>query len=185
MYAIAAVLALPIVAAVIALPVAAVLALASRKPGTFRLERSTVIRATPETIFALLNDFRQWATWSPWEEKDPSMTRSFSGPETGPGAAYAWAGNRQVGSGRMEVIGATPPWHLTIRLEFLKPFRATNTTEFALAADGDGTRVTWSMEGPITFPGKVMGVFLDMEALIGKDYDAGLARLKAAAEASG
>lgn len=162
--------------------IAVVLVLAMLKPDSFRVERSTTISAPPEKVFALIQDFHQWGQWSPWEKIDPEMKRTHSGAESGPGAVYAWDGNDQVGNGRMEIIEAASPSKVSIQLDFLKPFEAHNTAEFTLAPEGDGTQVTWAMFGPNLFVGKVMQVFMSMDSMMGKDFETGLANMKAAAE---
>ena len=157
--------------------VAIVLALAASKPDHFRVERSTVIGAPPDRVFALLNNFQAWRRWSPWEGRDPDMQRTQSGPAEGVGAVYGWEGNKEVGKGRMEIRAATPPSRLEIQLDFLAPFEAHNTTEFTLQPDGTGTRVTWAMFGPSPFMSKLMMVFMSMDKMVGKDFEQGLANL--------
>ena len=172
---------LAVVVIVLAVAVAAVLVLAAKKPATFRVARSIRIAAPPQRIFDLIEDFRAWSAWSPWERMDPDLKRTYAGAPRGRGAVYAWEGNRKVGQGRMEIVEASPPSRIAIRLDFLKPFEAHNTAEFTLAPEGDGTHVTWAMTGPNVFMGKVMGVFVDMDRMIGRDFERGLANLKAAA----
>ena len=162
--------------------VVAILAAAALKPSTFRVQRSTSIDAAPETIFALLQDFRRWREWSPYEKLDPAMKRTLSGADSGVGAVYAWEGNNKAGAGRMEITDASPPSSLTIRLDFTRPFTSHNVAEFTLAPSDGSTNVTWAMHGPNRFMGKVMGVFVDMDRLIGKDFETGLANIKAIAE---
>ena len=149
---------------------------------TFTIERTATIGAPAATIYALVADFHQWGQWSPWEDIDPGMQRTFSGSESGVGAIYEWSGNRKAGSGRMEITEADEPAVVTIDLQFLKPFKAHNTTTFTLAAEGDSTAVRWTMTGPMTFMTKVMGIFKSMDAMVGPDFEKGLAQLKAAAE---
>lgn len=149
---------------------------------TFTIERTTSIDAPAATVYALVADFHQWGQWSPWEDIDPQMQRTFSGADSGTGAVYEWAGNRKAGSGRMEITEAEAPTVVTIDLQFLRPFKAHNTTTFRLA-EGDGaTEVRWTMTGPRTFMTKVMGIFKSMDAMVGPDFEKGLAQLKAAAE---
>ena len=162
--------------------VVALLGYATTRPDSFRIERSTTIKAQPDKIFALINDFHQWQAWSPWEKMDPAMKRSFSGAASGKGTAYAWEGNDKVGAGSMEITATTPPNQLTIKLDFIKPFEGHNTAEFTLAPAGDSTQVTWAMHGPSPFIAKVMGIFFSMDSMVGKDFEAGLANMKAAAE---
>lgn len=162
--------------------VAAILVLAATKPSTLRVQRSARITAPPEKIFPLVNDFHNWTHWSPWEKRDPALKRTYSGPSHGVGTAYAWEGNRQVGAGRMEITESVPASRIALKLDFLKPFKAHNTTEFLFQPDGAGTNVTWSMSGPAPFMSKVMQVFMSMDKMIGKDFEAGLANMKAVAE---
>lgn len=157
----------------------------SRKPDNFRTERSVLIAAPADRIFPLIDDFRAWPAWSPWEKKDPDMQRSLSGAETGVGAVYAWDGDRNIGAGRMEILESLPCRRLAIRLDFFRPFTATNTAEFTMAPDGEGTRVTWAMFGPQRFVGKLMSVVIDCDRMVGKEFEAGLANLKAQVEEGG
>jgi uncharacterized protein YndB with AHSA1/START domain len=167
-----------IIAAVLALAVAAVLIIAARKPDTFQVERATSIKAPPEKIFPLINDFHQWQSWSPYEVKDPDMQRTFSGAASGKGAVYAWNGNKNVGSGRMEILDAPPQRKVVIKLDFFTPFEGHNTAEFTMQPVGDSTNVTWLMHGPCPFMMKVMHVFMNMDNMVGKDFAIGLANLK-------
>jgi uncharacterized protein YndB with AHSA1/START domain len=172
---------LKIIAIIIALLIAAVLIYAATKPDSFRIERSTTIKAPPEKVSAYLTDFKQWAAWSPWEEKDPAMKRTYSGAATGKGAVYGWEGNKNVGSGRMEILDAQPQ-KVTIKLDFLAPFEAHNTAEYTMQPEGASTKVTWAMFGPANYMSKVMTTVMSMEKMVGPDFEAGLAKLKAAAE---
>jgi uncharacterized protein YndB with AHSA1/START domain len=171
---------------VVVLAVGAVLLIAATKPATFKVERQTVIAAPSAAIFANLEDFHRWAAWSPWEHLDPQMRKTYSGPPTGVGSSYAWTGNSDVGEGRMTVLESRPNEELKVKLEFLKPFEATNTTTYTLAPNSghNGTQVTWSMEGPNTFMGKVMSVFASMDSMVGKDFEIGLANLKRVSESA-
>ncbi len=173
---------LAVIALILLVAIVVVLVLAARTSAGFRIERATSIKAPPDKIFALINDFRNWRAWSPWERMDPNLRRSYGGAERGEGAVYEWEGNSKVGKGRMEIVEAPPPSRVAIKLDFLKPFEAHNTAEFTLVPRGDATEVTWAMHGPNLFIGKVMGVFMSMDRMIGKDFEAGLANLKAAAE---
>lgn len=159
-----------------------ILAFASTKPDTFHVERTATISAPAEAIFPLINDFRQWDSWSPWEKLDSAMTKIHSGAATGVGAVYAWEGNSDVGSGKMEITESEAPSKVTIQLDFTEPFESSNITEFSLEPDGNATRVTWAMGGPNQFIGKVMSVFVSMESMIGKDFEEGLANMKGVAE---
>jgi uncharacterized protein YndB with AHSA1/START domain len=162
--------------------IAAVLIIAATKPDTFRIERSANIKAPPERIFALINDFHNWAAWSPWEKMDPNLKRTFSGTASGTGAIYEWEGNKKVGQGRMEIKESSPSRKITIQLDFLKPFEAHNTAEFTLDPVGDSTDVNWAMYGRQPFMFKVVKLFINMEKLVGRDFEAGLANLKAQTE---
>jgi len=170
--------AIVIIAIVIAVAIAVILILAATKPDTFRIERSTTINAPAEKIFAVLSDFHQWTGWSPWEHKDPALKRNFSGAERGKGAIYGWEGDKNVGTGRMEILEANAPSKLVIKLDFFKPFEAHNTAEFTMLPQGNATNVHWVMHGPAPFMSKVMGVFMSFDKLVGKDFEAGLANLK-------
>jgi carbon monoxide dehydrogenase subunit G len=171
-----------IIVVVVLVVVAALLIYASTRPNSFRVQRSVSIKAPPQRIFPLIDDLKAWAGWSPYEKKDPAMKRSFGPITAGTGATYEWEGNRNVGQGRMEVLDVMPSNKVLIKLDFLKPFEAHNTAEFTLAPKGDTTLVTWAIYGPSAFVTKVMGLFFDMDKMIGKDFEAGLADLKIAAE---
>jgi uncharacterized protein YndB with AHSA1/START domain len=160
----------------------AVLLFAATGPDTFRVKRATSIKAPPERIFPLINDFRRWGAWSPYEKKDPGMKRSYDGPPAGPGAVYAWEGDGNVGPGRMEIVEASPPDKVAIKLDFTRPFEAHNSVVFTMVPAGDATEVTWDMQGPANYLSKLIGLFVDIDTMVGKDFEAGLANLKAAAE---
>ncbi len=169
-------------AGLLAAAVAVVLVLAAGKPDTFRIQRAASIKAPPEKIFALINDFGRWGAWSPYEKKDPAMKRSRSGPAAGKGAVYAWEGNGEVGAGRMVIADSAPPSRVTINLEFIRPLEVSNVVEFTMEPRGDSTHVTWAMHGPSPFISKIMQVFFDMDSMVGGDFEAGLASLKTLAE---
>jgi carbon monoxide dehydrogenase subunit G len=162
--------------------IAAVLIYAATKPDTFRVQSSTSIKAPPEKIFSLINDFRSWNAWSPYEKKDPAMKRTLSDVANGKGAVYEWEGDKNVGKGRMEIIESSPPSRATIKLDFVKPFETHNIVEFTLEPKGDSTNVTWAMDGPSPYIAKLMGVFFNMDRMIGKDFETGLGNLKTVAE---
>lgn len=162
--------------------VGAVLLFASTRPDIFRVERSLPIKAPPERIFALLDDFHHWPEWSPWEALDPDMTRTHSGKARGTGAVYEWQGNSKVGHGRMEITHSSAPSKLGFKLDFLRPFEAHNTAEFTLQPQGDATLVHWAMSGPAPFISKLVGLVISMDRLVGKDFEVGLANLKAVTE---
>ncbi len=170
------------IAIAIVVLLAAVLIFAATRPDTFRVERSASIKAPPEKIFAILNDFQKWGSWSPWEKKDPAMKRTFGATTSGKGARYAWDGNKDVGKGSMEIAESSPPSALTIKLDFIEPFEGHNIVDFALEPKGDSTNVTWILHGPMPFISKVISIFCSMDSMIGKDFEAGLANLKAVAE---
>lgn len=170
------------IALVLLVIVAALLAYAATQPDSFRVERSTSIQASPDTVYALINDFHNWTLWSPWEHIDPALKRSYSGAASGTGAVYAWEGNDKVGQGRMEILESTPASKVRIKLDFLKPFEAHNTAEFTLAENGGETTVNWAMFGPSPYIAKLMGVFFSMDNMVGKDFEAGLAKLEESAE---
>lgn len=166
----------------VALLVIGVVVFAAMKPDTFRVSRSISIKAPPEKIFPIINDLKQWSAWSPYEKKDPAMKRTFGALTAGKGAVYEWEGNKDVGKGRMEISDATPPSKLLIQLHFMQPFEGRNVAEFTVDGKGGESNVTWAMYGPATFVSKLIGVFMDMDRMIGDDFAAGLANLKALAE---
>jgi hypothetical protein len=170
-----------VVAVVLAVAIAVVLVLAAMKPDTFRVERAATLNAPADKIFPLIVNFHEWKKWSPWENRDPEMKRSYAGPESGKGAVYGWESGK-VGSGRMEILNAAAPSKIAIKLDFLKPFEAHNTAEFTLTPQGGATNVTWAMYGPASFVSRLMQVFMNMDSLIGKDFETGLANLQKAAE---
>jgi uncharacterized protein YndB with AHSA1/START domain len=149
---------------------------------TYTVERSAVVRADPERVYEQIVDFHRWPAWSPWEDVDPDLQRTYAGAAEGPGAVYEWSGNRKAGAGRMEITDARRPSRVDIDLSFLKPFKSTSTITFTLAPEGDGTRVTWTMTGTRTLALRVMGVFTSMDKLVGGDFEKGLARLRTVAE---
>jgi len=150
----------------------------------YTVERSTTIDAPPARIYAQVANFHRWRAWSPWEGLDPDLRRTYTGPDTGSGATYAWAGNRKAGEGRMEITEASEPTRVSIDLQFLKPFKARNETVFDIRPEGSGARVTWAMTGRRTLVTKIMGVFKSMDAMVGPDFERGLASLKATVERS-
>ena len=170
------------VGAVLAIAIAIVLVLAATKPDTFAVQRAAIVSAPPERIFPLINDFRQWGSWSPYEHKDPAMKRTFSGTPRGTGAVYAWEGDSNVGSGRMEILDSAVPSKIVIKLDFSTPFEAHNIAEFTMLLQDDATRVTWRMHGPAPFMARIMHVFINIDKMVGKDFEAGLANLKRLAE---
>ena len=173
---------LAIAAGVVAVAVAALLAYAATKPDTFQVTRSLDIEAPPETIFAILTDFRRSIEWSPYEKKDPDMKRIYAGAEKGKGAVYEWDGDSNAGAGRMEIVEATPAQSVTLKLDFIRPLEGSNTVEYKLQPKGAATQVSWDMHGPMPFISKVICVFVDLDTMIGKDFETGLANLKTLAE---
>lgn len=166
-----------IILAVIAAAIVAVLIASALKPGTFRIARSIIVKAPPERLFPMIADFHRWTEWSPYEALDADLKRSYGGAESGVGATYGWE-CRKAGAGRMEIVGATPPYLVSIRLDFTKPFKASNMAEFSLRPESGGTAVTWSMTGANGFVAKLMGTFFSMDKFVGKDFETGLANLK-------
>lgn len=162
--------------------VAGFLGYVATRPDSFRIERSASIKAPPEKIYAQVSDLKAWSAWSPWEKKDPAMKRSFGAVTAGKGAVYEWHGDKNVGKGRMEITGATPPSNIVIKLDFLEPFEAHNTSEFKIDRQGDASVVTWAMYGPANFLSKLMGVFINMDKMVGADFEAGLGNLKTLTE---
>jgi hypothetical protein len=152
---------------------------AALRPDSFRIERSALVPAAQADVAALINDFHQWVQWSPWEKIDPTMERSYSGAASGVGAAYAWTSKGKAGAGRMEILESTLE-RIVIRLDFFKPFAASNTAEFTLVPQSEGTQVTWAMFGPSPFISKLMGLLMNLDKLIGKDFEKGLANMQAA-----
>lgn len=158
--------------------VIAVLAYAATRPNHFRIQRSIIIQATPEKIYPLIEDFHQWQAWSPWENIDSTMQRTYSGTPQGVGTIYGWEGKGKVGAGRMEITAARPT-EIIIQLDFIKPFEAHNIAEFTLnPPHGQNTELTWVMHGPSPYISKLMGVFFNMDRMIGKDFEKGLSNIK-------
>ena len=173
---------LKIIAIVIIVLVAGILVYAAMRPDSFRVERSVGVKAPPEKLYAQINDLKAWAAWSPYEKKDPAMKRTFGSVTAGKGAVYEWHGNKDVGKGRMEITDAAQPSKIVIKLDFFEPFEGHNTAEFTMAGKDGATVVTWAMYGPANFVSKLMGVFFNMDKMIGTDFEAGLANLKTNAE---
>ncbi len=170
-----------ITAIVIAVLVAAFLIFAALRPDTFVVQRSAVINASPEKIAPLISDFHNWSSWSPYEKLDPAMKKSFSGAPSGQGAIYDWEGNSKVGKGRMEITMASASL-VSIKMDFVKPMEGHDVIEFALEPKGQSTNVTWTMRGPNNYFAKVMGIFFNIDKIVGKDFESGLAQLKSVAE---
>ncbi len=158
---------------------------ASRKPGDFRVERSAVLKASPEAIFKYINDFRLWTAWSPWEKLDPNLKRTYSGAESGVGAVYEWSGNGKAGQGKMTIQESTPHQRIVLELQFIKPFPATNRTEFTLTPKDGGTEVSWAMSGTHTYLNKVFTIFMDMDKFVAPAFEEGLSNLGRVAGSDG
>ena len=156
--------------------------LVAMRPGKFRIVRSATIGAPPEAVFEQVDDFRKWRAWSPWEKKDPALKRTYEGPAAGPGSVYSWVGNKEVGEGRMTLTESQPGEFVRIKLEFFKPFAATNQAEFSFEPKGDQTVVTWAMAGENNFMCKAFCMFMDMDKMVGTDFEKGLAAMKTIAE---
>jgi uncharacterized protein YndB with AHSA1/START domain len=168
--------------ALVGLALVVILGIAASKPDTFTVERSAVIKASPEKLFNMVNDLHNWKQWSPYEEKDPKMKSTFSGPDKGKGSVYSWDGNDEVGSGSMEIAEVSEPSNVKIDLHFLKPFKGDNKVNFSFVPEGDMTKVTWAMSGDAPFMCKVMQIFCNMDEMCGKDFAKGLAKLKTLTE---
>ena len=169
-------------AVIVGVAVAGVLAAAATRSDTFRVQRSADIKAPPEKIFPLINDLHRFNTWNPFEKKDPNLKRSYSGAQSGKGAAYAFDGNKDVGAGTLEILESMPASKVTMRLHMVEPFEVRNTVDFILQPKGDSTEVTWAMQGPVPYLAKIVHLFIDMDRMVGREFEAGLASLKAIAE---
>jgi len=157
------------------------LAVVSFQSDQFKISRSTLISAPASVVFARVNDFHQWADWSPWEKLDPDMKKTFEGPKSGEGAIYRWTGNQKIGEGCMTITESRPDL-IKLRLDFLKPFAATNEVEFAFKSEGEKTEVSWSMSGRKNFMFKTVHLFMNMDKMIGGEYEKGLEALKSLSE---
>lgn len=162
--------------------IAAVLLYAATKPDIFRIQRSTDIQASPEKIFPYVNDLTRLAVWSPFEKKDSAIKKSYRGPAAGKGAISEWDGNKEVGRGRLEIMESSPMSKVVMNLEMIKPFEAYNVVEFTLEPHGQGTTVTWAMQGRLSYALKIVHVFFDADKMVGRDFESGLADLKALVE---
>ncbi len=167
---------------IVAVAVGALLVIAAGKPDTFTVRRAIHIKAPQEKVFALINDLVAWKSWSPWQEKDPAMHQTISPNSAGVGAFQEWRGNSKVGTGRMAITDSVPHDRITLRLDFLKPFKATNIAGFVLRQDAEGTEVIWTMNGPAPLISKIMDTLMNMDRMIGRDFEQGLANLKAVSE---
>ena len=167
----------------LAVVIAAILIAANFQPDSFTVQRSTTIKAPPEKIFAQINDFHNWGAWDPWAKLDPSMKTTLSGAPNGKGAVYEWSGSGQVGQGRMEITESTPPSKVAIQLNFIKPMAGQDTAIFTLQPQGDSTQVTWAMDGKVPFIGKIFHLFMNMDKMVGSQFEKGLNDMKSVAEA--
>ena len=157
-------------------------AIVAMQPGEYKVTRSAVVNAPPEKVFDQVNDLHKWDAWSPWAKLDPNMQKSYAGPESGQGSTYSWSGNDQVGEGKLTIAESHPSQHVKLDLEFIKPWQAKSSTEFMFTPEGNGTKVTWTMSGSNNFTGKAFGMLMNMDKMIGNDFDKGLAQLKAVSE---
>ncbi len=168
--------------AILAIGAVILFALAAKSPSDFHIERSVAMAATPEQIFPLINDFHSWVNWSPYEKLDPKMEKTYSGSEAGPGAVYEWKGNGKAGAGRIEIIKVSEPLRVTMTLDMYKPIRGHNKVVFSITPSGEESVVTWAMDGTNPFIVKVVSQFVNMDKMIGKDFEEGLFNLKALVE---
>ncbi|CAN5316325.1 K(+)-transporting ATPase subunit F [soil metagenome] len=166
----------------LAVLIAIILIAAAMRPDTFSVQRSIEIDAPAEKIFPLINDYQHWASWSPYEKVDPAMRRTYSGAPSGKGSVYEWRGNKSVGHGRMEIIDTTPPSKVVIKLDFFTPFEAHNTAEFTMQPKGNATNVTWAMHGPAPYMAKIMHMFMNIDRMVGGQFQQGLTSMKSVAE---
>jgi len=165
--------------------VAAFVIMVATRPAEFHIERSIAVLAPPASVFTQVNDLHAWAAWSPWEKLDPKMEKTYGGPPVGPGATYAWKSESgKVGQGRMTIEKSDAPALVVVKLEFIKPFAATNTVTFSFDPAADGTQVTWAMDGRNAFMGKAFALVMNMDKTVGGDFERGLVGLKAVAEAA-
>jgi len=169
---------------IVALACIAIFAIAFARPDTYHVERSIVTAAPPATVHALIEDLHRFPEWSPWQKLDPAMAITYDGPERGVGASSHWVGNKEAGEGRMTITESTAPTSVTQRLEFLKPWASTAEIHFAIAPEGEGSRGTWSMDGNADFMTKLMSLFANLDTMIGRDFEAGLANLRRVAEST-
>jgi hypothetical protein len=173
-----------VIVAVIGIVILAVGALIATRPSEKVITRSATMNAPPERVHELVNHLQRWGEWSPWAKKDPDQRITFEGPEAGVGAAFSWVGNKEVGEGRIEIVESKPAECVKIRLDFIKPMKVTNTAAYTFEDYGAGTRVTWSMTCKSDqFMAKVFTLLVDMDKMIGADFEEGLAAMKALAEA--
>jgi hypothetical protein len=168
----------------IAFIIAGLVMVVATQPEDFKVTRMTTIKAPTERVFDHVNDFHKWDAWSPWAKLDPNMKTTYSGADAGQGASYYWVGNDDVGEGKMTIVESHPSSHVKIDLEFIKPFAAQNVTEFMLKPEGDVTEVTWTMHGKNGFIGKAMCLAMDMDKMVGGDFEKGLGQMKTVVESA-
>lgn len=169
---------------VVILLVIAMLAFIATRPTDFRIQRSARIDAPPDVVFAIIDDLHKWGLWSPFDERDPNIKKTFEGAASGPGASYAWNGNSQVGEGRMTIVDSKPGELVTMKLDFTRPFKATNEVNFKLEPSGGGTQLSWIMDGKHNFMSKAISLVMDMDKMVGKDFEKGLAKLNTVAQSA-
>jgi hypothetical protein len=171
-----------IILSVVAAAILILVVVIALQPADFQITRSAEIAAPAPIVFDQVNDFQKWTAWSPWEGLDPALKRTYSGTPAGTGTIYNWVGNSKVGEGRMEITESRPSDLIRIKLDFIKPFKATNATEFTFVPKGNQTATTWTMTGRKSFPAKAFGLFMNMDKLVGGDFEKGLTKMKAVAE---
>ena len=152
------------------------------QPADFKITRETIVTAAPDKVFEQVNDFHKWEAWSPWAKIDPAMKTTYGGAPTGVGSTYSWVGNDEVGEGKMAITASRPTEHIAIDLEFIRPFAAKNVTEFTFRPEGDKTHVVWTLAGKNNFMAKAFNLVMNMDKLVGGDFEKGLAQLKTVAE---
>jgi hypothetical protein len=175
---------LKIILIALAVAVAVFAIVVALQPAEFRVARSTTMAAPPQVVFAQVDDLRKWEGWNPWQKVDPAMKLNFTGPPAGPGASYSWVGNKEVGEGRLTIVESRPNDLVRIKLEFMKPFTATNMATFTFMPQGNQTAVTWSMEGRNNFFAKALHLVMNMDRMVGGEFEKGLADMKRIAEAA-
>lgn len=171
------------IAVIVAVLVVVLLVVVAMQPSEFRVTRSARVAAPPAAVFVRIDDLHKWQEWSPWAKLDPAVKNTYAGPASGTGAVFAWSGNKDVGEGRMTIIESRPSELVRITLDFIRPYAATNVAEFTLKPDGEQTMVTWSMAGPKNFAAKAIGLFMDMDKMVGEYFERGLGNLKSVTEA--
>lgn len=162
--------------------VIAILAIAGTRPDTYHIERGVTTTAPPDAVFALVNDLNRFHEWSPWQDLDPKVITKIDGSGVGTGSSYFWTGNKDVGEGRMTITESAAPGHVAMKLEFLKPFASTCDVHFRIMPESTGTHVTWAMDGTNNYMAKVMCLFMNMDQMVGRDFEKGLGKLKSLAE---